>query len=91
MSTPEFCPRCHRPVVRVEKVPTVPPVLDHECLLSLDDSEAEDLVQALDRKVVRVLTAPGWKSAIMLNPDTSKNISFGCPWCRKGRVRLFKG
>ena len=83
-----FCPRCHKPVARTELVSVCEPAPDG--LLILSDEETEELVAALRRKLVRVLTAPAWKAAIMLDPQSSKNISFGCPWCRKGKVTLFK-
>lgn len=91
MADIQFCSKCHHPVLRMisENGHTAP---SHESLLYMTDDEMEEMINSLREKRVRILLAPSWRSALILNPDRSRNISFGCPnkGC-KGKVVLFAG
>lgn len=99
MTDIHFCPSCHRPVCRVVPLDGYDVNYEQDYLLAIEDLEMEELISYQREKRVKVLTAPGWRTALITNPEASSNISFGCPnRVRKGKktkgcqgkVTLFK-
>lgn len=82
-----FCPKCHRPAYREEEAKGES-ILDYELFYELDDVEMEAL--ATRQPLVRIISHASGATALTCSPQ-SKNISFGCPWCRNGKVTVLKG
>jgi len=86
-----FCPKCRKPAIRVEAVAPLPPawMADMDEFFATGDSELEDDLERLAAPLVRVLIAPAWRTALMINPNNTSNLSFGCPLGCKGKLLLF--
>lgn len=82
----KHCPKCHKPAYRIVEVPPAE-VLDWETFYAMDDEEMEAL--ATRQPTIKVLSAPNWSVALVCSAQSS-NISFGCPWCRKGKMTILE-
>lgn len=85
-----FCPKCHKLALKIESLPPFErPWLETDEAISIDDADREEELANAEPRV-RVMSAGKWKTVLVINPNNAKNLSFGCPWGCKGKVKLFK-
>lgn len=78
--------------MRVVDMPPWPPAWmnDLDEFFATDDETIERDQELFNEERVSVLSAPNWRTVLIINPNNASNLSFGCPWGCKGKVTLFK-